>query len=423
MTFSSFFGRKAVRVICAIAIGININACGGGGSDSTSNDCSGGKNVYTDFTYANATQTFITGKPIAPQTPIAPGVPSSCWNSTNFSIAAGKLPTGLTLDSRTGVISGTPTQVGIFDYRTQMTLNGFKGSVSNGIKVDVADPASYTVTSWHKVNDNLPMTDDFRLDGMGSNLISVTAGFYSRTMDTYLSSDSGKTWNLLNISGPQPFSKEFATTSDGASLYFSGGMTDTGSFPGGIWKFDGTTWVQRTATGFPARRRHALIKMGNSLYVIGGTSPAGAHLGDVWESVDDGATWTYLGTPFSGRTNVCAVGFQGKLVVLGGTDGSHNFSEVWSSADGITWSQQALATNSPFFGGSPFLQQCAVANGRIYFSEDIGVVSTADLTNWNFEPFLLVSQNAVPGMVAQGGALYFADGEGTSSRVLYSSGP
>ena len=405
----------SIAIVCA-----GLTACGGG--DSASNDCSGGKNVYTNLPFVNAALESYVGKAITPQTPSTPGIPASCMGSTHYSVASGQLPPGITLDSRTGTIAGTPTQAGIFSYQIQLTLDGFTGSVSNGIAVDVADPNLFSVAAWKTANSNLPMTDDFRLDALGSQLVSLTAGFYSHTMDTYVSSDAGKTWSIKSITGPQPFTKEFSTTSDGTSLYYSAGVTGTGAFPAGVWKFDGAAWTQRTATGFPARKRHALVKFNSALYAIGGVSSTGAYLGDVWQSTDDGATWTNLGTPFSGRADVCAAVFQGQLVVVGGYGANTAYADVWTSIDGQSWQHHWVTpTSSPFFAGV-IGPQCAVANGRLYATQDFGVVSTTDLKNWNFEPFMLMSYRA-PGMAVLNGALYFASGTGTSMRTLTTSAP
>ena len=420
-----FKGRVARAVTWFVGIAIacaGLSGCGGGDSAGASNDCSGGKNVYTNLTFVNASLALYVGKSITPQTPSTPGIPVSCMGSTNYSLASGQMPPGLTLNSKTGAITGTPTQTGIYSYQVRLTLDGFTGSVSNGVSVDVADTGLFSVAAWKTANSNLPMTDDFRLDALGSQLVSLVAGFYSHTMDTYVSSDAGKTWGIQSIAGPLPFTKGFSTTSDGTSLYYSAGATTAGAFPGGVWKFDGTTWTQRTATGFPARKHHALVKLNGILYAIGGISSAGTYLGDVWQSTDDGATWTYLSTPFAGRADVCAVAFQGQLVVAGGAGANTAYVDVWASADGISWQRQQVApANSPFFAGvvGP---QCGVANGRLYATQDFSVVSSADLKTWNFEPFMMTS-NRVPGMAVLNGALYFANGTGTSMRTLVTSAP
>ena len=114
--------------------------------------------------------------------------------------------------------------------------------------------------------------------------------------------------------------------------------------------------------------------------------------------------------------------FQGQLVVAGGYGPNSAYSDVWTSADGVSWQRQQVApANSPLFAGvvGP---QCGVANGRLYATQDFSVVSTADLKTWNFEPFIMTS-NRVPGMAVLNGALYFANGTGTSMRTLVTSAP
>ena len=345
------FGRR--NLVAWLVVGIaagGLSACGGGGDDagSGSTACSGGQNVYTNFNYSNLALTAPTNKAMTPQAPVTPGIPAACAGQANYSVASGQLPPGVSLNPKSGVISGAPVQPGVYIYQIQLTLQGFKGSVSSGVMVDVYDPARFSVSDWVAVNTNVPMLSDFRLDGQGANLVATTAGFYTRTMDTFVSSDGGQTWNLMGIAGPGIYTKNFATTSDGASIYYSSGVAGI-VMPGQIWKFNGVGWSQRMGMAFTARQRHALAKFNGSLYAIGGITADGLYQGDVWRSTDDGANWIKVATPFYGRADVCAVAFQGKLVAIAGSAPGKNVSEVWSSPDGVR-AVQALPDASPRHG-------------------------------------------------------------------------
>jgi Putative Ig domain/Galactose oxidase, central domain len=422
---------KLRSFIVTILVSLVSHGCGGGGP-STPNNCNDGQSVYTNFSYANAALAFFVGSAITPQSPVLPGVPSSCLPSTQFALASGSLPDGLSLDSKTGVISGVPTLAGPYTYRIQLTLSGFSGSVSNAIGVDVADRQKYTV-SWTKANTNVPMTNNFRIDGVGSEIVALTNGFYSKKMDTYKSKDGGATWAIESAAGPVPIVTRFATTSSGSNLYFSGGVTETGTYMAGLWKYDGTAWVQKTSTGFTPRKDHAMVAAASGLYVIGGQAPDGNYLDDVWRSQDDGVTWSKIATPFSKRYKVCAVNFNGTLVVMGGigsvvvngVSSVSNLIEVWTSTDGVTWTQKSLPAGTPLKSGSKFLQQCGIANNRVYFSTDNPMFSSANLSDWSYEPFLLQGSgdDVVPGMASINGTLFFATGQGTSQRTLYRSVP
>lgn len=62
------------------------------------------------------TNTFTVGVPYSGQVQVSGGVPPY-----TFAITAGSLPTGVTLDPSSGVISGTPTVGGTFSYTIQVT--------------------------------------------------------------------------------------------------------------------------------------------------------------------------------------------------------------------------------------------------------------------------------------------------------------
>ncbi|MCU0437663.1 MAG: putative Ig domain-containing protein [Raineya sp.] len=59
------------------------------------------------------------------QTVTQTGLPTG---APTWSVSSGSLPTGLTLNSSTGVISGTPTTLGIFNFTIQATRNGCSAS-------------------------------------------------------------------------------------------------------------------------------------------------------------------------------------------------------------------------------------------------------------------------------------------------------
>lgn len=89
------------------------------------------------------------------------------------------------------------------------------------------------------------------------------------------------------------------------------------------------------------------------MWIIGGQTTAGSAgksvTNEIWRSAD-GVTWTRvtpIGTIFSPRDRHAAVAFNNKLWVVGGWDEfpglggtGTRFNDVWSSPDGVNWTQQ-----------------------------------------------------------------------------------
>jgi uncharacterized protein YjdB len=126
-----------------------------------------------------------------------------------------------------------------------------------------------------------------------------------------------------------------------------------------IWRSDnGAEWTRVATQGmiFSPRDGHSVVVFDDRLWVIGGwDGDVGAggtetRLNDVWSS-DDGVTWTQHapagGVIFAPVVGHDAVVFQNKLWVIGGNvQNETDSNEVWSSVDGDTWTQ--VTQVSPF---------------------------------------------------------------------------
>lgn len=131
-------------------------------------------------------------------------------------------------------------------------------------------------------------------------------------------------------------------------LWIVGGVDANSTLKNDVWSSpDGITWVRRTASAaFSPREHHQVVAYGNKLWVIGGAdNTAGTHsLNDVWSSTD-GINWTQQASSagFSARNGHQTAVYRDRIWVIGGLDNGLFANDVWSSADGITWVQETSA--------------------------------------------------------------------------------
>jgi len=289
----------------------------------------------------------------------------------------------------------------------------------------VNDPASLSFKQWEAAQTTPGFLDDFAISQSASVPVVVTAGFYSRVMETWTSADAGTSWTLLTTAhSPTPLTRGFALAGDGSAIYLSGGQGlktsgspgITGVFASHVWKFDGSDWTAQTpAASFPPREGHVMAKVGATLYVAGGTTGATVWR-DLWRSIDDGVNWSKVLDTLPtalGRIS-CAVNWQGSLLLVGQTG-------LATSADGVQWNvRSGLPARFPF--GST---QCGLLNNRLVVVAPDGnrdTYSSADLQSWQLEPSPGFATPS-PGAAAVAGRLLTVTGSGTSQRTVYRTVP
>ena len=105
---------------------------------------------------------------------------------------------------------------------------------------------------------------------------------------------------------------------------------------------DAASWSEATTdAAWSARNSHSSVVFDGKIWVLGGTD--GGHKKDVWYSAD-GINWTRatIAAAWTARYYHSSVVFDGKIWVLGGYDGGHK-NDVWYSADGINWTRATTA--------------------------------------------------------------------------------
>jgi hypothetical protein len=121
-----------------------------------------------------------------------------------------------------------------------------------------------------------------------------------------------------------------------------------------VWhSTNGSDWTQATtAAPWAARTGAAGAVLNGRMWIMGGitASVGGTPLNDVWSS-SDGVNWTQATAhaPWSPRGLHQALSFDNKLWVFGGGNYSPEFwssNEVWNSSDGVNWTK--VTTHAPW---------------------------------------------------------------------------
>ena len=190
----------------------------------------------------------------------------------------------------------------------------------------------------------------------------------SNFMNMVYHSFNGSTW--IPCAGTIPWQ----TRSYAAGIVFNdkmwlmGGQSTGGTNLNDVWSSaDGVTWTQETAAAqWQARRSFGCFTLPgvNKIFIVGGINSANTALTDVWSS-PDGKTWTQeTAQAFqNGRYAFGIVTYNNAVWILAGIVNNVPVNEVWRSTDGKTWSNQP----KPAWAARSYPVVGALANG-IYLS-------------------------------------------------------
>jgi hypothetical protein len=182
-------------------------------------------------------------------------------------------------------------------------------------------------------------------------------------------SDDGDRWTLVTATTglPPRYPGTFVVFND--RLWLLGGMGGsiftTVTYNNDIWSSgDGITWRQELAQApWPGRSGHSALVFNNRLWVIGGLpDPFGTQAGgdDAWSSAD-GITWVEETHDAPFAKGAQATVLNGRIYTLGGDDTTALQKDVWSSADGRAWRRETAA--APF--AARYLNVFATLNNRL----------------------------------------------------------
>jgi hypothetical protein len=182
---------------------------------------------------------------------------------------------------------------------------------------------------------------------------------------------------------------------------------------------DLATWTATVRTPpWQARPWASSIVHNNALFML-----QGYNVRDIWSS-PDGVTWNAATTaaPWAPRTDAAIASFQGRLWVMGGTaygqGGPGSVNDVWSSADGASWRQEA----TPGWSARSSAAAC-VFNGRLYLiagsrsGGGLTDVWSTDGSSWRQEQAQAFPQRFGASAVALGNRLYVLGGVGSGGAT------
>jgi len=222
----------------------------------------------------------------------------------------------------------------------------------DGAGIVVLNGAAYMLGGWRTVNEaestpNFPETGDWGC---------------CTTSEVWRSTD-GVNWALLTVA-PWTGRHMAGWVAFNGKLWVFGGDSNHGHYMRDAWSSpDGVNWTQE-ASDLPWGNRvlHYAVVFNDAVYVMGGqqlpesitpapvpypTTPT--YYSDVWRSTD-GTHWSKIGNMPAAVGMICgSVVFNGELWVVGGGQyGDDSLgtagvatNNIWSTADGITWTVHA----------------------------------------------------------------------------------
>jgi hypothetical protein len=214
----------------------------------------------------------------------------------------------------------------------------------------------------------------FSRDGSGAVTLNgkmwLLGGWTGPRYNDVWSSTDGATWTQVRANSPtDPKMWEPRHTAGYAvfknKMWVIGGDPNSGHYQPDVWSSsDGVNWVEATSNAPWGQRCLTYTTVHDrKIWVMGGqTVPQfvpgvpEVFYNDVWSS-SDGATWTQVtaNAPWLPRGAIQgSVEFNGRMWLLGGgtyqtlTRGRAYYNDVWSSADGVNWTQ--ATAHAPWAG-------------------------------------------------------------------------
>ena len=126
--------------------------------------------AWTDNTIAAAFQVGVA---------VNDGVVASGTPAPTYSVSAGALPAGLSLNTATGAITGTPTTSGAYSFTLRAT-NGVGSAITQSFSGSVSMSPAWTDQTLGTIQINVAYIDGVTASGSPAPAYSVSAGAFRR---------------------------------------------------------------------------------------------------------------------------------------------------------------------------------------------------------------------------------------------------
>jgi hypothetical protein len=254
---------------------------------------------------------------------------------------------------------------GGFRYQPPSNVIGDVWSSRDGVGWTAAPPPPWEEREHFGV---VALRDKIVLFG-GMTYRDPLPGMMFRMHNDVWTSDDGKSWSRIVEEAPWNGRRGFAFTVFNDRIWLAGGFDAADHRPNDVWSSaDGVSWRQEVSAAPWAERGGArLAAFRGRLWLVGGNEDLTGLMGvnDVWSS-PDGVNWTQEAAeaPWKGRSGH-AMWVEGagqpdeRLCIFGGFNfvpygEKEFFGDVWSTGDGKTWRQEtplALPDVSPEIHG------------------------------------------------------------------------
>ena len=292
----------------------------------------------SSLTYSTNPASYTVGTAITNNSPTSSG-----GTVVSYSISP-SLPSGLTLNTTTGVISGTPT-IASYASNYTVTATNIAGSTTRSVSINVSGWAAMSTT-------NAPTGRTMHTAVWTGSEMIVWGGYTSSRTNTGAKyNPSTDTWTSTSLTNAPSARYLHTALWTGSKMIIWGGYGNGRLNDGGIYDPTANTWTSISTINAPsARSTHTAVWTGSKMIVWGGCNNSGSYVNDggIYDPSNDTWTTVSITSAPSARNMHTAIWTGSKMIVWGGYNGSNNGNNDGGIYDpsNDTWSATST-TNAP----------------------------------------------------------------------------